>query len=644
MYDFDDALCSSLKLDSKKFTWIQVDECQDLSPMQWLIIKHHSDEQANIVLFGDINQSIYRFLGANIEVTSKELGKDILELPVNYRSPENLVEFFNLYLSINFPERQLSKALSVKSSNPNALIHVHRREEQDQTDVLIKHAINLVKNKKNTAFLCPTNSAVGKVSVLLNEAGVDHFRISQNDILTSRLALDFIAFLKAMHSDSDHHSWARLLWMFGNVPGLSDNDNKTILAPKLHALSIAAQLANEGASLRDIIEGESIYDHMMTKFVRAFEQGYSYFDTETTGLSSEDRIIQIAGVNIYGGSVSDEVDLFCISDKTVGESKKIHNITDDFLKMNGCSFEAQVSKFFSFSSGKVLIAHNLKFDEKMILSNLERYSPHLVSYFKSTEKLCSLVLSRRLFPNLKSHKLGSLLNIFGLEGENSHNALDDVKAGANFLNFTIDHVKLASNNIDEIISLYETTFKNFSTNFSDLLTKFKCIEDQVELDDLFDLYFDFVLQKGLYKGELDKPKFIELKYKLCRWAKQMFPPMSTTNFIDAIVPHLTTLKESDLILDEDNLVVSTIHRAKGLEFDYVILPSVITDNFPAFPIQKMIEGEEKENLVNEQRRLLYVAISRAKKQLVLGTCDEGRYRRTAPCEFISPLLHTMEKY
>jgi DNA helicase-2/ATP-dependent DNA helicase PcrA len=64
-------------------------------------------------------------------------------------------------------------------------------------------------------------------------------------------------------------------------------------------------------------------------------------------------------------------------------------------------------------------------------------------------------------------------------------------------------------------------------------------------------------------------------------------------------------------LDEDYLVLSTIHSAKGQEWDAVHLLNVADGNFPS----EFSTG--KPELIEEERRLLYVAMTRAKTDLHL---------------------------
>jgi DNA helicase-2/ATP-dependent DNA helicase PcrA len=64
-------------------------------------------------------------------------------------------------------------------------------------------------------------------------------------------------------------------------------------------------------------------------------------------------------------------------------------------------------------------------------------------------------------------------------------------------------------------------------------------------------------------------------------------------------------------LDEDYLVLSTIHSAKGLEWQAVHVLALYDGNFPAC----MAAGSRE--TVDEERRLLYVGLTRARRQLHL---------------------------
>ena len=76
-------------------------------------------------------------------------------------------------------------------------------------------------------------------------------------------------------------------------------------------------------------------------------------------------------------------------------------------------------------------------------------------------------------------------------------------------------------------------------------------------------------------------------------------------------PHATSDLAGQPVLDEDYLVLSTIHSAKGMEWDTVYLLNVVDGSFPS----EFATG--KEELIEEERRLLYVAMTRARDELLL---------------------------
>jgi DNA helicase-2/ATP-dependent DNA helicase PcrA len=76
-------------------------------------------------------------------------------------------------------------------------------------------------------------------------------------------------------------------------------------------------------------------------------------------------------------------------------------------------------------------------------------------------------------------------------------------------------------------------------------------------------------------------------------------------------PHATGDLAGQPTLDEDYLVLSTIHSAKGMEWDSVYLLNVVDGSFPS----EFATG--KPELIEEERRLLYVALTRAQNDLAL---------------------------
>jgi DNA helicase-2/ATP-dependent DNA helicase PcrA len=99
---------------------------------------------------------------------------------------------------------------------------------------------------------------------------------------------------------------------------------------------------------------------------------------------------------------------------------------------------------------------------------------------------------------------------------------------------------------------------------------------------------------------------------------------------------LTSFSEADLcdssIIDE-KVYVMTAYKAKGLEFETVIVFNAITGTYPFF-MHKDFEQ------IQEDKRLFYVAMSRAKKRLFISYCERsGRYSKR-----ITPFIDNIRGY
>ena len=100
---------------------------------------------------------------------------------------------------------------------------------------------------------------------------------------------------------------------------------------------------------------------------------------------------------------------------------------------------------------------------------------------------------------------------------------------------------------------------------------------------------------------------------------------------------LLTDSESPLFDDKDKVVISTYHQVKGLEFDTVFMPCMEEDILP----NGIIKQANKYNEMEEERRIAYVGITRAKKRLFISYAQK-RFRYGAskfykPSRFISEM-------
>jgi len=81
----------------------------------------------------------------------------------------------------------------------------------------------------------------------------------------------------------------------------------------------------------------------------------------------------------------------------------------------------------------------------------------------------------------------------------------------------------------------------------------------------------------------------------------------------AALEHLNELKDSSQTHQSDRICITTVHRANGLEWKHVIIPSFNASNFPYLHDHQ----NKDQSVIESERRLLYVGITRAKESCLL---------------------------
>jgi DNA polymerase-3 subunit epsilon len=166
--------------------------------------------------------------------------------------------------------------------------------------------------------------------------------------------------------------------------------------------------------------------------MNVFERPIVMLDFETTGLSPVmgDRITEVAALRIEGGQVTGRyVSLVNCGVRIPAFITSLTGITQQMVDTAPPAGQV-VPELLDFIGGDALAAHNASFDEKFLKAEGERLGrrcghEHLV---------CSLKLSRRVFPGLPSYKLGQLSRQLGIAFRSrAHRAEADAEVAAEVL-------------------------------------------------------------------------------------------------------------------------------------------------------------------------------------------------------------------
>lgn len=149
---------------------------------------------------------------------------------------------------------------------------------------------------------------------------------------------------------------------------------------------------------------------------------YLMLDLETTGGNPvSDRIIEIAVVRVEEGR--EVVRWSTLVNPGRWVSPFITNLTgiDNSMVADAPSFEAVAARLLELLEGTVLVAHNARFDHGFLKNAFLRMQIDL-----RVRVLCTVRLSRKLYPQHKGHGLDAIMRRHGLHSDARHRAMGDV--------------------------------------------------------------------------------------------------------------------------------------------------------------------------------------------------------------------------
>ena len=654
LFDFEDLLLYTYDIyrsdpTCKRYPWIQVDEVQDLNGMQLAIIDLLTAEDNPMVMYlGDEQQAIFSFMGAKVETLTllkMRCKGNIHHLQRNHRSPKYLLDVFNDYaekqLKIDPELLPLSDNDTKATSGDLRIIHSSTIEAEHKD--ITTEALSLYEQNKEerTAVIVSANSDADRISEAMTEAGLTHFKVSGRDLFDTPDVKLLLAHLSVLSNEHNSIAWTRIM--------------KGVRAFPSHALArrFNWKLKQLALSPSDfLLYPESCYT---AEFLRAYnEEEIVVFDTETTGLNVfQDDIIEIAAIRIRGGEVVGEpLDLYIETDKPIlpmlgDKENPMYAIYHEKMSTGELlSPSDALRRFLAYVGTSPILGHNANYDYNILDNNLQRYcndtmQAHDIRCFDS------LKLIRLLAPSLHSYKLESLLETFHLAGVNSHQAIDDVKATVSLVRLCAE--KAREKQAQQAAFIRHPKVKPFAnvlrSNYGECyreavnrLYKLSTDHEPALVSELSAAYNAFC-SDGLIN---DIPR---LDYILRYLRIDMLTDETVAN---ALAPQLSqyvmdinTLKEADFCNSKsilERIYVTTVHKAKGLEFDNVIIFDAADGRYPN-AYNKTRQQDE------EDARKFYVAMSRAKRRLFIAYALQrvDRHGRVFNRD-LTPLMDSIQKY
>ena len=197
-------------------------------------------------------------------------------------------------------------------------------------------------------------------------------------------------------------------------------------------------------------------------------------------------------------------------------------------------------------------------------------------------------------------------------------------------------------NADEYAALSRAAAK--LTSFCEVIDELTEAAEELSISELFELMLDktgyrLALELGGDEGQERLENVKELATNIAQYEEETEEP-SLSDFLEqiALISDIDSYDDSD-----DRVVLMTVHSAKGLEFDNVYLVGMEEGVFPGN--QSIYAGPEE---IEEERRLAYVAITRARKRLTITNAYTrmifGTTNRNMPSRFLKEIPEQLCDY
>ncbi|MDM1015857.1 3'-5' exonuclease [Clostridium perfringens] len=630
----DEKVVRALK---NKFKYINIDEVQDTSIIEYSIIEKLF-EGNNVLICGDFFQTIYSWRGSDPEMIFNKFKEKYNPIEIifskNYRATKNLnkasLEFLNNAFSSKVSTMYKDGILAESKEDGEKILLKETRGLREEARFIFDYVNKLCKNGEDLKRVCvltrDNNYNIGLSEELYQIGGYEgadfeFILVDQFKFFRRQEVKDILAFLKLIANRYDSLSLKRIVNRLPTGIGM-----RTLEAIESY------KYKEVGIRLADYIDPLVLeYGEKFSLLINEFEkENIIVFDVESTGVDvTEDEIIQIAAIKLNKkGEVVDKFEKFLKNKKPVKDSYYVHGFSDEMLQRIGEDKEKVLKEFVEYSKDSIIVGHNVQYDINILCSELERNNlgkPKFKTFYDTLD------IYRRFYPGNINYKLENLSKVYDTKHKPSHDAMDDIIATGELLVRAINE-KIRGTSMERMV-LMSKHLKAFTAISKKLNELFKIAECKRPYELVACVMNGFNI-KSMYAGDENKEKLNRLRdlYALFRDLDDKSKG-NRDALLDIIrITGLSNGELESLIINrtkKPRIPIITVHQAKGLEFDTVFLAGIQNNTFPSYM-------SIKEGNLAEEKRVFYVAITRAKKRLVITYNSQGKYgHRNEISQFIN---------
>ena len=302
---------------------------------------------------------------------------------------------------------------------------------------------------------------------------------------------------------------------------------------------------------------------------------------------------------------------------------------------------------FIVNTIKAAVENGAKYSDYAVLYRMNSQSQSLERAFLHAKVPYKIIGGRKFFEYREIRDMMAYLNVISNSSDNNRlkRIINIPKRGIGERTISqIEEISIQNNtsmfDIMENARQYDVLAKSAEKigNFVKIINDMKEILDSGEkISDMYERLiklteYEPFIRMASDKGENAVENVHELTTNIIQYEREAGTDASIQGFLEytALLTDIDSYAEQ-----EEAVVMMTVHSAKGLEFENVFLPGMEDNIFPGFQAV-MADGD-----MQEERRLAYVAVTRAKKNLWLIHSDSrmlfGHSTRNRPSRFLSEL-------
>lgn len=581
------ALCSEDASDYRysSFRWIQVDEVQKLSTMQLSIIKKlAAGDHCSVVYWGDERQSI-TLRACRQQDCIADLMTDsdvsVFKLTDNSNSSMCIQDMLVDYTINQLGVDQALLPMSVTLSQPDgSLVIVQSNNKEQYNNAVSAISRNLLYqaqelsektgcSMESTCVLTESDEDAEELSELLEMHNINHIKLSRRDTFHSVNYKTIYSHFAVVADEARYSDWVRILFQ------------TKVLTTKDLARRFVKKTMEIGLSILDLMDydGGSYFINLCESF-RTRE--IVVYDIMTTGSDIyKDDITRIRAVKMRNGILVSGTEL----DISIDDKQDSGNYS--------CTPQKAFESFVEYVGSDELLSHNASSSILMLSNNIKRRTSGIK--FVIPVYWDTLRMSRML-------NLGSLK--YSVEGLSEMYRLADHC-------FTKMHelvgIQKSFISHPEVIKIQNRLRKNYMPLYKHSSEKLYCTDADVE--HTFDYEFNHVyneLLKNKYIGTIRT--FSRLRNLVRDLIHETPSELSLYHHLHNHLYEVRMLNDGDMYQNKalgDNLYIMTIAKARGMEFDNVVISN-------SFSMQRF-------EISDDDALSMYIAMSRARKRLYV-TC------------------------